>query len=210
MKIAGTHNLNDGLIYCPFYTLSKIRSSINAFTNIDAAHAYAADNYKLDELREVAYEWFAKPNASGVKTQTDKKLAGLSYFPSAILIDDSKLDTAAVAMENSIKINTMCSYVVLGLSAVAGFFVGFLAIRSRKREITLMRSLGNSGLSIFAGCCAEQLLCLIIGTAIGGAAFMWRPLEHIGLFMGIYFIGTIISLVIFISRNLLQGQKEDE
>ena len=176
----------------------------------DAASAVFVDNYKLEEFRDEMLDWFPEPNDTGEKTYWERGYHGLHYYPVAMKIDDSKLHAASAAMENSIKINSMCAYIVLGLSAVAGFFVGFLAIRSRKREITLMRSLGNSGLSIFAGCCAEQLLCLIIGTAVGGAAFMWRPLEQIGLFMGIYFIGTILSLVIFISRNLLQGQKEDE
>ncbi len=209
--VVGTHKAKSDTVYLPFSTLWKIRKDASTQSGlVDAASAVMADNYMIEQFREEMLDWFPEPNDTGEETYWERGYQGWHYYPVAMKIDDSRLQLADSAMQNSIKINTLCSYVVLGLSAVAGFFVGFLAIRSRKREITLMRSLGNSGLSIFAGCCFEQLLCLVLGTAIGGAAFMWRPIEQIGIFMGIYFLGTIVSLVIFISRNLLQGQKEDE
>lgn len=208
VKIVGTHNAKSDNIYCPYYMLLDINRNLGATTLIDAAGAVLADNHKLEEFREASKEWFPEPNMTGETVEWD--YAHFTYYPVALEIDDSKLIEAAEAMENSIKINRLCAYIVLALSAVAGFFAAFLSIRSRKREITLMRSLGNSGLGIFMGYTFEQLVCLVLGTAIGGAAFRWQPAEQIGMFLGIYFLGLTLALIIFVSRNLLSGQKEDE
>lgn len=211
MKIAGTYK-GDGEVYVPFDFLTDALRRHDNFSiiKITAASATAADNYFLDELKEEAYDWFAVPNDTGEETLWENGPYYFETYPTALKIDDSRLAAASAAMENSIKINTMCAYIVLGISAVAGFFAGFLAIRSRKREISLMRTLGNSALSIFAGFGLEQLICLVLGVFIGGAAFMWRPAEQVGLFMGIYFLGIAAALAVFISKNLLHGQNEDE
>ena len=53
-------------------------------------------------------------------------------------------------------------------------------------------------------------MCLAAGILLGGAAFLWQPLQRLMLFGGIYFVGLSIALVIFLCKNLLTTIKEDE
>ena len=48
------------------------------------------------------------------------------------------------------------------------------------------------------------------GMVLAGAPFLWRPLDDLGLFAGIYFVGLAFALLIFLSKNLLTTIKEDE
>ena len=83
-------------------------------------------------------------------------------------------------------------------------------IRSRKKEIALMRTMGTGNLAVFFGMLFEQMACVLLGAAIGGAFSLWQPIQRIGLFVGIYAVGLMIALVVFMSTNLLSSLKEDE
>ena len=96
------------------------------------------------------------------------------------------------------------------LSAGAGFFVGFLMIRQRKREIALMRTLGTRNGAVYLGFALEQILCVVVGAALGGAPFGWHPVERLLIFIGIYFIGLTAALLVFLHQNLLSTLKEGE
>ena len=99
---------------------------------------------------------------------------------------------------------------VFVLTAGAGFLIGFLMVRSRKRDIDLMRTMGTSNGLIYLSFAAEQMLCLIVGTAAGAATYTWQPLIPLVIFMGIYFAGLSAALIIFLRSNLLTAIKKDE
>ena len=113
-------------------------------------------------------------------------------------------------MRNSLTINKICTTLVFVLSAGAGFFAGFLVVRSRKKEIALMRTMGTSNSSIFVCIVFEQMLCVVLGTLLGGSYFLFQPVVRLAAFVGIYFVGLSIALLVFLYTNLLTTIKEDE
>lgn len=195
-------------IYCPFETLNLIHASIHKPKVIEEIGAILADNTKLDQFREDAYQWFAAPNPMGEKTPWGR--FGFEYYLFALDIDDTMLTNLETNMKNSLRLNRLASAVVFALSAGAGFLTGFLVIRSRKREITLMRTMGTAPASIFAEFALEQMLCIALGIALGGSYCLWQPIQRLCLFGGIYFIGLTTALILFLRKNLLTTIKEDE
>ena len=124
-------------------------------------------------------------------------------------IDDSMLKSLEVSMKNSLRLNQLASAVVFALSAGAGFLTGFLVIRSRKREIGLMRTLGASHPSIFAELALEQMLCIALGIGLGGSYTLWEPVRQLIVFAAIYTAGLVVALLIFMRENLLATLKEE-
>jgi cell division protein FtsX len=83
-------------------------------------------------------------------------------------------------------------------------------IRRRKRDIMLMRMVGESNARIYVGFALEQMICIILGIAIGGAYYMWNPMDKLAIFAIAYFVALSFALVIFMSKKLIRNVKEDE
>lgn len=113
-------------------------------------------------------------------------------------------------LEGSIRLNGLCVAAVLALSAGAGFFVGLSVIRSRRRELALLRSMGTPNASIFVGFVLENLSCIAIGAMLGGAGGRWQPAGQLALFVGIYAVSLMVSWLIFMNGNLLAAIREEE
>lgn len=195
-------------LYCPYATMTEVHAELGASKEIEEVCAVLNDNNALPQLRQAAAQWFAEPNPAGEKTEWGH--FGYDYYLYALDIDNYMLQTLEANMKNSMQLNKLAAVAVFALSAGAGFLTGFLVIRSKKREIALMRTMGASQLSIFAQLALEQMLCVAAGILMGGVWFLWRPLQRLGLFGGIYFIGLSVALLIFLRKNLLTTIKEDE
>lgn len=208
LKVVGYAKTTEFNIYCSYDVIAKIHSHIKAPYKLDAIGATLSDNTRLDELQQIADNWFARPNRNGEFTPWGKY--GYEYFPYALRIDDGLLQNLNSTMERSLTVNRLSSLAIFIISAGAGFLVGFLVIRSRKREITLMRTLGCADKAIYGEFASEQMLCAALGTAIGGGYTLWQPLGQLGLFLVIYFLGLSAALLIFLCKNLLTTIKEDE
>ena len=195
-------------IYCPYNTVAWVHAYLSKPKSIEQIGAILNDNTQLDALKETAAKWFAQPNPSGTKTPWGR--FGYEYYFYALDIEDGMLTDLSTSMKNSLRLNELVSAVVFALSAGAGFLTGFLVIRSRKREIALMRTMGNRQASIFLELAAEQVLCLTVGIVLGGSYALWQPPERLGLFGGIYCVGLIAALIIFLRKNLLTTIKEEE
>lgn len=208
LKIVGTHSLDSNVIYCPFSVVGTAKDRVHAMWLIDSISGTLADNYKLDEMWSEASDWFVKPNPKGEKTPWD--YSWYTYYPYALVVDDSQLVAASEALENSIKINRQSTLAVFAISVVTSFFVGFLAVRQRKRDIALMRTIGTGNGRIFLRFLFELMLCAVLGTALGGAFFLWTPIKRLLIFVCIYFVGLSIALLIFLHTNLLSTMREDE
>jgi ABC-type antimicrobial peptide transport system permease subunit len=83
-------------------------------------------------------------------------------------------------------------------------------IRRRKRDIILMRTVGESNFRLYIGFVLEQMICVILGIAIGGAYYMWNPMDKLAIFAIAYFVALSFALVIFMSKKLIKNVKEDE
>ena len=208
LQVVGTHQLEEDQVFLPYAVVENICSAIGRELSVDCASATLKDNNDLESVRQMARSWFAEPNLKAEKTPWD--YSWYSYYPFALKIDDSQLKNAAQTMENSILMNQICTVLVFVLAAGASFFVGFLMIRSRKKEIILMRTMGTPAYGIFGSFALEQLACVVLGVVLGGAAFLWRPLEQLLLFVVIYALGLTLALLVFLRKNLMATMKEDE
>lgn len=195
-------------IYCPYEAMAVIHYELRKAVEVEQIGAVLADNHELDLLKADAARWFATPNPMGEKTPWGRY--GFEYFLFAMDIDDSMLINLEVNLKNSLRLNRLASAVVFALSAATGFLTGFLVIRSRKREISLMRTMGASHLSIFAELALEQVICISLGVGLGGSYTLWEPMQKLMLFGGIYFVGLAAALIVFLHKNLLTTMKEDE
>ena len=195
-------------IYCPYETLAWIHAYLNKSKTIEEIGAILNDNTKLDALKTDAAEWFATPNPMGDKTPWGRY--DFEYYLYAMNFDDTMLHSLETNMKNSMRLNTLASAIVFALSAGAGFLTGFLVIRSRKQEISLMRTMGASQKSIFTELALEQMLCIALGIVLGGSYGLWQPVLRLLLFGGIYFVGLTAALIVFLRKNLLTIMKEEE
>lgn len=208
LEVVGTHQANNETVYCPYSVIRGIYVQLDRKTEVDFITAVLTDNDLLDEAREEARYWFPEPDLSGTKIPW--KFGSYTYYPYALRIDDSQLRSLEETLRNSLTINKICTTLVFVLSAGAGFFAGFLVVRSRKKEIALMRTMGTSNSSIFVCIVFEQMLCVVLGTLLGGSYFLFQPVVRLAAFVGIYFVGLSIALLVFLYTNLLTTIKEDE
>ena len=207
--VAGTYT--DGgrkSIYCPYTIAEQVYGRLDEPMNVQAIRATLRSNDDLEELRAESRRWFATPNPLGEHTPWGEY--GYQYYPYALDIDDDLLQRASASLQNSITVNRVCSFLILCLSSAAGFLIGFLLVRSRKKEIALMRTMGTPNRSIYFGFAFEQMLCVLVGVALGGAFNRWNPADRLGILVGIYFVGLSVALLIFLGKNLLTTIKEDE
>lgn len=206
--VAGTYSsVGRMALYCPYWAVDRVYYSTYCNWEIDSISATLLDNSKLEEFREFAAEWFAEPNISGEKTPWD--FSSYTYYPYALDINDMMLRRVSAALGASVAINQFAATMVFIFSAGAGFIVGFLMIRSRKREILLMRTLGKADLDIYRDFAIEQMIFILAGALIGGAFFAWQPMGRLALFVGIYFTGLSAALTVFLRSRLLTGTKEE-
>lgn len=207
--VAGAYLGGDGMsVYCPYPSIETIYDGLCKELKIDSIRATLVDNDLLDEFRNISASWFAEPNPLGEKTAWGTY--GYEYYPYALSIDDTLLVKTAAALENSIAINQICTFIVFVLSAAAGFMIGFLMVRSRKKEIALMRTMGTPNRSVYFGFALEQMLCVTLGIALGGAYNLWQPAARLVILAATYFVGLTVALLIFLRKNLLTTIKEDE
>lgn len=209
LEVAGTYIGGDGKsIYCPYVICEQVYRSLGEFMSVQAIRATLRSNDDLEELRTVSKQWFAEPNPLGEKTPWGE--LGYEYYPYALDINDDLLQRSSATLQNSITTNRICTVIVLCLSATAGFLIGFLMVRSRKKEIALMRTMGTPNRSIYFGFTLEQMLCVVLGIVLGGAYNGWHPADRLGILTVIYFVGLTVALQIFLHKNLLTTIKEDE
>lgn len=204
--IIGTHNTSDTIIYCPFKTIQIVFGKMGRPLELDAIEATLINNDLQDEVREVSKAWFAEPNPTGAKTRWD--YSWYFYYPYALDIDNDQLVSAERSLKTSMLVNEICAYLLFVLSACASFFVGFLMIRQRKKEIALMRTLGSANWNIFLHFSIEQIIYVVFGAGIGALPFLWQPFDRLITFIDIYVLGLCIALIIFLNSNLLSTLKE--
>jgi hypothetical protein len=208
LTVVGTHHVSDSRIYCPLKTVQRLFSKVGRPLALDSIQATLVDNDLQDEVREASKAWFAEPNPTGAKTPWD--YSWYFYYLYALDIENDQLVNAERTLKTSVLVNQICAFLLFVLSAGASFFAGFLMIRQRKREISLMRTLGTPNWKILLEFAAEQLLCLLAGTIVGGLFFLWQPIQRLGLFVLVYALGLCAALVIFLNSNLLTNLKEAE
>lgn len=211
LQVAGTYRGGDGkTIYCPFPVCQQVYTELGEFPVLQSLGATLKNNDDLETFRAEALRWFAVPNALGEKTPYEGDDLSYSYYPYALNINDELLQRACATLQTSITTNRICTVVVLCISAVASFLLGFLTVRHRKREIALLRTIGTANRAIYGGFALEQMLCVVLGIGLGGAYDLWRPAGRLATLALTYFVGLSAALLIFLHQKLLTIIKEDE
>lgn len=213
LKIAGTYTAGDEKsIYCPFPIIVQVFTELDATYYFDSLSATLADNRRLEEFREKASFCFLEPSPNPEATRWGffANHWWQENYKYALNIDDNNLFELAAILEDSIKFNRTVTVFVVALSVVAGFLIGFLMIRRRKRDIFLMRMVGESNAMVYVGFVLEQMICVILGIVLGGAYYKWDPIKNLAIFAIVYFIGLTLALAIFMSKKLIKNVKEDE
>ena len=208
LTVAGYIREESDAIYCPYDVISYVFYKVGEKRTIAHISATLVDNNLLDAIKRDRSTWFAAPTPGGMRTEWG--YLGFDYYPYALDINDSLLVNAATTLENSIFISRICSILIYAVSGGAGFLVGFLMIRKRKREINLLRTLGTGTASVFTGFALEQLLYIGLGILIGAVVFGWNPVAPLLILGGIYAAGLVAALLTFLQGNLLVNMKEDE
>ncbi len=216
LKIVGTYTGGDELsVYCSVPIVKHINSQLSSRYYYDVicyVSATLSDNRRLEEFREKASYCFLEPspNAEQVPWGFYANVEYNDYYKYALDINDDNLFDLSAILEDSIKFNRTVTVFVVILSVVAGFLVGFLMVRRRKRDIMLMRMVGESNARVYVGFVLEQMICIILGIAVGGAYYMWKPMDNLVIFAVTYFVALSLALVIFMSKKLIKNVKEDE
>ena len=195
-------------VYIPYEVMDQCYTEMGKSRSYSRVAAILNDNTQIAALREAASMWFAEPNPGGELTEWGR--FGYEHYFFALDIDDYMLKNLESNMKNSLRLNQLASAVVFAMSAGAGFLTGFLVIRARKRDISLMRTMGASQAAIFFEFALEQLFCIALGILLGGWYTLWQPAQNLLLFGGIYFAGLTAALIVFLRRNLLRNIKDDE
>jgi len=218
LKIVGTYTEGDGKsIYCPSDIIKQVYDELEEIIIVRSLSATLKDNRRLDEFREKMSVCFLEPKPDGKKTSWNAKIdTGLATkyteksYTYALDINDNNLFDLSAILEDSIKFNRTVTVFVVILSVISGFLVGFLMVRRRKRDIMLMRMVGESNARVYAGFALEQMICIILGIVIGGAYYNWNPINNLAIFAVAYFIALSLALTIFMSKKLIKNIKEDE
>lgn len=208
LRVVGTYQAQEQRLYIPYRQAEGIWSAMKQEIIIDSISGTICNNDLLEQFREDSAAWFAKPDLRGTPTEWGKM--NQKYYPHALVIDDAQLVAAENLLSKSIRINDICRTALFIISASIGFLVGFLMIRSRKREIMLMRTMGTPNKQIFSCFALEQVAYVLVGVLIGGFPFLWKPIDQIVVFVIIYIIALSAALLIFLRKNLLTTIKEDE
>ena len=222
-KIVGVYSGGDGKsIYCPYSIVAEITQTLEEELPVWSLSATLVDNTLLDEFRQKMSFCFIEPaqDADEIpwgytlkRIGSDNKTsisASNDYYQYALDINDDNLFDLADILEDSIKFNRTVTVFVVILSVISGFLVGFLMVRRRKRDIMLMRMVGESNARVYAGFALEQMIWIILGIVIGGAYYKWNPINNLAIFAVAYFVALTLALVIFMSKKLINNVKEDE
>ncbi len=203
--VAGSYSEKDATtIYLPMDTYAKIMYETGHAIVAQSVSATLKSNDDLERLRQVAGKWFAQPSPENAgKLWVDDLYLGVE-------IDDSRLREAERSLENSLRVNAAAVTMILVLSAGAGFLIGMLTVRNRRKDISLMRTMGTSNSSIYLSLVFEQMLCLGLGILIGGSHNGWQPILQLVILATVFFVGLNVALLIFLRKNLMITVKDDE
>jgi len=217
LKIVGTYTAGDELsIYCPFSIIEQVYAGLGQDPRIGSLSATIADNMRLEEFLEKADMFFKDPSQKdeeipwGIVVFNRSKEYTDENYRYVMDINDEHLAELSAILQESIKFNRFVTVLVVILSVISGFLIGFLMIRRRKRDIILMRTVGESNFRLYIGFVLEQMICVILGIAVGGAYYKWNPMDKLILFAIVYFVALTLALAIFMSKKLIKNIKEDE
>ena len=213
LKIVGTYTGGDfNSVYCPQPIVERMSEELETIYSVSALSATLADNSRLEEFREKASFCFLEPSPDNEEVPWGYYADTFhhDYYPLGLAIDDEALLALPDVTEDCARFAKIVKIGTIALSVIAGILAGYLIIRDNKSGILQKREAGRSNTVLCIGFMLEQLLCTIVGVAIGGAYFMWKPTEDYLIFAAVYFVALSLALAIFMSKRIIETITGDE
>ncbi len=193
-------------VYCPFDYLSEFLAK-DEYIYTDSLSFSVKDNRTLEEFKEEAGKYFAKPSI----TAEDKPM----YY--AITVYDELFNETVAGIEENIAALGLLLPVLYIIAAGIGLLASFLYIRGRIREFAVMRSLGLSRMGVTGLISFEQLIIGAVGTALGIsiclAFFSGTAIKNAvnGLLFTLCYLAGALAAVLWITNvDVLRLLKSDE
>lgn len=181
--VAGYYKGTGASAYMPFEAGMLTAERISGMRSVDSLAFLAADNRKIDELRDAASDVFG--------TADPDLTSGEHRF--ALVIHDEELTEKLAALEQNIRRTNILIPASLALALAAGFLMGFISTRSEKNTYALSRSVGMTKKRLLFTALAEQLILPFAVCALTGAAFL-QPLSAAAVF-ALYALGCVIAVI---------------
>lgn len=182
----------------PFEAGELLVDRISGMRSVDSLAFTAADNLRLDELREAAGDVFGT-----VDPDTD-----YGVFRFALTVHDEALSNKLAAFDQSIKRTELLIPFALGLALAAGLLIGFITTRSEKNAYSLSRSAGMTKRKLLVSALAEQLVLPLLACAVMGAVFN-KPLPALAV-LAFYAVGCLVAVVRAVSVSPSRLLREQE
>lgn len=184
LRVVGCYAGTDDKVFVPFAYAERLMKERTGSVMCDSMRFLAADNEKIDELREAASLFFGEVDPN----------AGASATPKYALIvrDEMYRMTLSTIAQNILRTEYLLPFILL-LSLGISFFVSFLATRSENRNYALMRTVGLTQGRLFAGVLLEQSIPALL-TAVTVGAVMRQPL-YAGAYLLCHLTGCSIAVL---------------
>ena len=206
LTVAGTYK-GGKTIYCPWEAMRELVTRAGGAAYTESMGFIAADNNRLDELKQKASKYFTNPSLT----------AGETKYSYALTVNDETLEEAAAAARREIRLLELMIPILLGLSTGIGFAAGYLFIRNRKPEFAVMRSMGTGHLAIFAAAFTEQLLLGVMGAAAGTGLYIlirgtgvMPDYVSLAVYLGCYALGSGLAVARVVSVNVMSVMRLNE
>lgn len=215
LKIVGTYTAGDEVsVYCPFSIIEQVYAGLDEIPSLDSISATIADNSCLAEFCEKASFFYSNLSenaieiSNGLRVINRSKTYTFDNSFNALIIDDSDLINLMSELEaHNAKFNRIINVLIVVLSAVMGLIAGYLMIQFRKPHNTLLYLNGKSNTKAYFSFVLEQIICIALGIALGGAYYLWKPIEKLLIFAVVYFAVFTIVILLFIVIKLVKKTK---
>ena len=181
--VAGYYSGRGSAVFMPFEAGELIVDRITGWRTVDSLAFLAADNRRLDELKEAASEFFGPVIPNGVSGE----------YRYAITVHDEDLNSTVEALSRNIARTDALIPIALALTLAAGFLMGFISTRNEKNTYALSRSAGMTKRRLLISALIEQLILPFAACVITGAAFR-APLPALAV-LGLYSVGCFIAVI---------------
>lgn len=223
LNIVGSYTGGDEKsIYCPALLLQQIYGELGAPLFFRSLSATVADSSSLEEFQEKMKLCFIEPSTHATEIPWGRTMlvedSGVSktkhydYYPYAIEIEEEIVEYTNISdvPESESELYPNAMVIIIVFSIISGFSIGFFKLYSKRRDIMQMQTTGNTKRKFSFCFILEQILCIVLGIAIGGVYYHWQPIDKLGVFAIVYFIGFVLSLIIFMTMRSIRTIKEDQ
>lgn len=196
--VAGTYSNNmSDVIYCPWNVVCDLAIKLGGQVSAESGSFTLSNNYRLNEFKTLAQEYFSRVDISGDGKNT---MLGLS-----LVIHDNKFQTTSSSLMRNINMLNILLPIYYILSLIIGFLVSFILIRHRYKEFNLLRCIGTKSYKIIGTALFEQFIFALFGVGLG--IFLNKEIDGLLLFT-LYIFGAFISVLLVFCRSIMRARSD--